>query len=97
MRDTDREQKLLDTLILLKEESQRLIRRHREVMDDFDAVMYELDILKKKRQGRRIHEPFIQCDLSRMQKNAGGMEDIASSSSRQGDPRDKNPGRLEHD
>ena len=62
MHDTKREEQLLEALLLLKEESQRLIQRHREVMDEADVVMYELDMLKKQRQRQRGHNAFLRLD-----------------------------------
>jgi len=46
---TEREKQLLEAMLLLKEESQRLVRRHREVMEEFDLVKEELFQIRRER------------------------------------------------
>jgi hypothetical protein len=73
MQDTKRENQLLETLLLLKEESQRLIRRHREIQDEFHSAMHELNVLRKNRQWQCGEETFAEFDAPALpdQKSAG--------------------------
>jgi hypothetical protein len=56
MQVTERERQLIETMLLLKEENQRLVRRHREVMEEFDLLKEELLRIRKERQRQRGHE-----------------------------------------
>jgi hypothetical protein len=53
-----REEQLLHAMQLLKEESQRLVRMHREVMAEFDLLMAELNQIRAERQRQRGREFF---------------------------------------
>jgi hypothetical protein len=56
MLESDREEQLLKAMLLLKEESQQLVRRHREVVEQFDLVIHELNLIRTGRQKERGHD-----------------------------------------
>jgi hypothetical protein len=74
MLDTEREEQLLQVLLLLKEESQRLVRRHKEIQEEFDCVVHELYVLRRKRRVREGREIFSRLDnvALLMPRSAGG-------------------------
>ena len=75
MLETDREQQLLEAMLLLKEESQRLVRRHREIMEQFESVMHELYVLRRRRQKQRGQEDLSPAYIATLRgKNAGGAQ-----------------------
>jgi hypothetical protein len=49
-RQFDREQEIIEALKKLVVESQRLIQRHQELLDDYDRLAKELDEIRRKRR-----------------------------------------------
>jgi hypothetical protein len=74
MLDNEREEQLLQILLLLKEESQRLVRRHKEIQEEFDGIVHELFVLRRNRRIREGREIFSRLDTVAVltPKNAGG-------------------------
>jgi hypothetical protein len=74
MLDTEREEYLVQILLLLKEESQRLVRRHKEIQEEFDCIVHELFVLRRNRRVRKGREIFSRLDGVAVlaPKNAGG-------------------------
>jgi hypothetical protein len=101
MLESEREEELLKALLLLKEESQRLIRRHREIMQEYDSVVHELYMLRKARQRRRGHDFSSQFDpyILPAQKRGAPRVPVSESVSPPQAPTNgaaKNRGRSNH-